>query len=186
MDELWYVSSDFVIAKNSIDINVPVNVIKAFIKAEISADDGSANSSDSDFRCQCACAPVQWSHLGPFPLWCESVVFLWFLCFSGFSDCRIGVVVPFTWTVKEQYVWMCFDAFVVCLCSLSVSPKCLCSFFQGLSLTFDFQCLFLLLLSSSCFNVLPATFTSVLDSCALSAVCTLYVMWMQFYLKTGL
>ena len=40
-------SSDFVSAKNNVDINVPVNVvIKAFIKAEVTADDGSANSSD--------------------------------------------------------------------------------------------------------------------------------------------
>ena len=36
-------------AKNNVDINVPVNVVtKAFIKAKITADDGSANSSDSE------------------------------------------------------------------------------------------------------------------------------------------
>ena len=49
MDELRYVSFDFVSTKNNVDINVPVNVvIKAFIKAKITADDGSANPSDFD------------------------------------------------------------------------------------------------------------------------------------------
>ena len=40
-------------------------------------------------------------------------------------------------------------------------------------------------LSSSRFNVLSATFTAWIVSCALSAVCALYVIGMQFYLKTG-
>ena len=38
----------------------------------------------TDFRCQCACAPVRWSHLGPFLLWYGGVRFFWFLCFGGF------------------------------------------------------------------------------------------------------
>ena len=49
VDELRYVSSDFVNAKNNVDITVPVSVIiKAFLKAEITAYDGSENPCDSD------------------------------------------------------------------------------------------------------------------------------------------
>ena len=91
-----------------------------------------------------------WSHLGAFPLWCgveSSLVYLY-----------LRVIVPFTWTAKEQWVLMVFDAFVVCVfvhCqSVSVG------FFPRTSATFDFQCLFLLLLSSCCFNVFSATLTS--------------------------
>ena len=47
--ELRYVSSDFVSSQNYVDINVPVSVvIEAFIMAEITGDDGSANSFSSD------------------------------------------------------------------------------------------------------------------------------------------
>ena len=45
MDELRYVSANFISAKNNVDINMPV-MIKAVIKVENTADDGSANSSN--------------------------------------------------------------------------------------------------------------------------------------------
>ena len=47
MDEL---RCNFVSVTNDVDINVPVSiVIKAFVKAEITGDDGSANSFDFDW-----------------------------------------------------------------------------------------------------------------------------------------
>ena len=95
------------------------------------------------------------------------------------------VIVPFTWTVKEQYVLMCFDAFVVwCLCSLS---KCLCRFLPTSESNFQFA----VFVSSSSlfflFHIIPCFVGDVhlLDSCALSPECTLYVIWVQFYFKKG-
>ena len=117
-------------------------------RAEITADDSSANSSDSDWlpmsvrMCPC---PKK-------PSWLFSAVIRSHSDFSEFV-----VTVPFTWTVKEQYVLMCFGAFVVCV-FVHCQRVCI-GFFPRLSPTFDFQCLFLLLLlSSSGFNVLSVTF----------------------------
>ena len=121
---------------------------------------------------ECACAPVQWSHPGQF--WYGGVRFLWFLCFGGLSDCQICGDCAFTWTVKEQYVWMCWCLCRLCLCSLSVSPKCLCRIFPASESDFQFS----MFVSSSSLFLLFQCFVGdvyLLDSCALSAACALYI-----------
>ena len=139
----------------------------------------------TDFWCHCSCAPVQWSHLGPFPLWYGGVRFLWFLCFRGLSDCQICSDCAFYLTVTEQYaqdVFWCLCC--LCLCSLSVSPKCLCRFLPASESEFWF----LVFVSSSSLFFLFQCFVGdvyLLDSCALSAACALYVIWVQFYFKPG-
>ena len=71
-----------------------------------------------------------------------------------------------------------------CLCLCSLSPKCLCRFLPASECDFWFQCLFLS--SSSLFFVFQCFVGNVylLDNCTLSAACALYVIWVQFYLKT--
>ena len=82
--------------------------------------------------------------------------------FSDFPASEVVVTVgdcAFNLNSKRS---VCPDVFwcLCCLCLCSLSSVCV-GFFLLLSLTVDVQCLFLLLLlSSSCFNVMSPTFTS--------------------------
>ena len=108
----------------------------------------------TDFWCQCVCAPARWSHHGTILLWYGEVRFL---CFGALSDCRICGDCAFNMNSKRT---VCTDVFWClccwCLCSLS---KCMCKFLPISESDFWFQCLFVLLLSSFCFNVLSVTLT---------------------------
>ena len=146
------VSSKFFSAKNNVDINVPVIiVIKAFAKGR----DHIRRQFCELFRFWLT------SDVSAYvPLSNEAILAIFHFDmesdFSGFSG--FAVIVPFILTVKEQYVLMCFDAFVVCVFAHCQSV-CV-GFFPHRSLTVNFQCLFLLLISSSGFNILSATFSS--------------------------
>ena len=112
----------------------------------------------TDFRCRCACTPVRWSHLGRFfRLIRRSQIFL---CFGGLSDCQIYCDCAFCLNSKRT---ACRPTDVFwCLCCLrlcSLSPKRVCRFLPASESDFRFS-VFLFLLSSSCFIVLSATFTS--------------------------
>ena len=183
MDELRYICSNFVRAKNNVDIDVPVIVIiiiKAFTEAKITADNCSAKSSDSDWLLMSV-------HMHPCsmkPSWPFSALmqrrsqFLWFLCFGGLSDCRICGDCACYLNSKGTVCTNVFDAFVCvflhCHQSVCVFLHChqsVCvGFFQHLSPTFDFQCF----VSSSSLFFLFQCFVGdicLLDSCTLSAAC---------------
>lgn len=86
--------------------------INKSIKAEITADDSSSNSSNSDCDMDVSVhAPMSdepsWRFLAL--IWRSQISLaslLWRFC----CDCS------FTWTVKDQYVLMCFEALSKCLC----------------------------------------------------------------------
>ena len=175
MDELRCVSSEIFSAKKNVDINEPATVvIKAFIKGQ----DHSRRRFCELFRFWPT--SVVSAHA---PLFDESILAL-FRCetesdFSGFSG--FAVIVPFTWTVKEQYVPMCLDAFAVCV---FVPCQCLCRFLLTSESHFRFS---VFVSSSSPFFQFQCFIGDIylLDSCALSAACALYMIWVQFYFKTG-
>ena len=158
---------------------MPVN--QAFIKVEIIADDGSANSSEFDrLSISVRMRPCLMKRSWPFSaLMRRSRISLVSLLQRIKSDCRICSDCAFYLNSTDVFWCLC-----LCLCSLSVSPKCLCSFVQHLSPTFDFRCLFLPLLSPSCFKCFVGD-VFLVDSCAFSAACDLNVTWVQFYFKTG-
>ena len=160
--------------------NLPVSiVIKAFIRAEITTDDGSANSSDS--HCDLVVgAHMPLSHEAILALFCSNMEESDFSGFSALEDyVTIGfvMILLFTWMVKEQYVLMCSDALL----------KYLCRFFST-----SFSIWVWLLIFSVCFSSLFLLFQCfvgnvyLVDSCALSAACTLYVIGvLLFFLNQG-
>ena len=132
-----------------------------------------ARPSLTDFWCQCACAPVQWSHLGLFPLWCGEVRFFWFLCFGGLSDCRICGNCAFYLSSKITVCMYGFDAFVVCVYLHCQCHQSVCvGFIQHLESDFQFA---VFVSSSSLFFRFQYFLSDVylLDCCTLSAACAL-------------
>ena len=103
--------------------------------------------------------------------WWQCIPTLWYITGDQF------------WRLLTKHVLMCFDAFVVCV---FVRCRIVCVGFFPRLIESDFR--FSVFVSPSSLFCRFQCFVSdvyLLDSCALSAVCALYVIWVQFYLKTG-